>query len=70
VNLILDKPAVNELIQYDCNFNKLKEEVAKILYDTHIINEMKGNYKQLQDILGNAGVSDNVAKLIVKDDIR
>jgi lipid-A-disaccharide synthase len=70
VNLILEKPAVTELIQYECNPKKLKEEVAKILYDNHTINEMKDNYKQLQHILCDADVSDKVAKLIVKDDIR
>jgi lipid-A-disaccharide synthase len=70
VNLILDKQAVTELIQYDCNAQKLKEELAKIVYDVPIIEAMKNDYKQLQHILGNAGASDNAAKLIVKHDIR
>jgi lipid-A-disaccharide synthase len=70
VNLILDKPAVTELIQYDCNSKKIKEEVAKILNDNNVIETMKSDYKQLQHILGDAGASDNAAKLIVNNDIR
>jgi lipid-A-disaccharide synthase len=70
VNLILDKPAVTELIQYDCNAEKLKEALAKIVYNSTIIDEMKNDYKQLQHILGDAGASENAAKLIVKHDIR
>ena len=70
VNLILDKPAVTELIQYDCNPKKLKEELDKIVNNAQIIAEMKNNYQQLQHILGDAGASDNAAKLIVKDEIR
>jgi lipid-A-disaccharide synthase len=70
VNLILNKPAVTELIQYDFNAKKLKEELNKIVYDPPVIEAMKNDYKQLQQILGNAGASDNAAKLIVKHDIR
>jgi lipid-A-disaccharide synthase len=70
VNLILNKPAVTELIQHECNPKKLKNEFAKIVYDDVIINAMKNDYKQLQHILGNAGASDNAAKLIVSHDIR
>ncbi|MCL2246664.1 MAG: lipid-A-disaccharide synthase [Lentimicrobiaceae bacterium] len=70
VNLILDKPAVTELIQQDCNPKKLKEELAKIVYDTNFTEEMQRHYTQLRHILGDAGASTNAAKLIVKDDIR
>ena len=70
VNLILGKPAVTELIQHACSPKKLKDEVAKILYDNHIIDAMKNDYEQLHHILGDAGVSDKIAKLIVKDEIR
>jgi len=70
VNLILDKPAVTELIQQDCNPKKLKAELEKIVHDTQIIDTMKSNYAQLRHILGDAGASDNAAKLIVKHDLR
>ena len=70
VNLILDKPAVTELIQYDCNPKKLSEELYKIVNDRVIIDAMKNDYKQLQHILGDAGASDNAAKLIVNNELR
>jgi len=70
VNLILDKPTVTELIQYECNPKKLKEELAKIVNDNEVIDEMKENYKQLRHILCDAGASDKAAKLIVKHDVR
>jgi lipid-A-disaccharide synthase len=70
VNLILNKPAVTELIQYDYNLKRLKEEFLKIVTDNDIITAMKNDYKQLQHILGDAGASDNAAELIVKHEIR
>jgi lipid-A-disaccharide synthase len=70
VNLILDKPAVTELIQQECNPKKLKEEVAKIVDNHQIIETMKNDYAQLRHILGDAGASDKAAKLIVEHDIR
>jgi len=70
VNLILDKPAVTELIQQDCNSKKLREEIDKILNNNAIIDAMKSDYEQLQRILGDSGASDRAAKLIVKDEIR
>ena len=70
VNLILNKPVVTELLQSACNPKKLKEELLKIVNDSNIIDTMKDNYKQLRHILGDAGASDNAAKLIVKDEIR
>ncbi|MCL2290327.1 MAG: lipid-A-disaccharide synthase [Bacteroidetes bacterium] len=70
VNLILDKPAVTELIQHDYNPKKLKTELEKIVHNHQIINTMKSDYEQLRHILGDAGASDNAAKLIVKHEIR
>jgi lipid-A-disaccharide synthase len=70
VNLILDKPAVTELIQYACNPKKLKEEVSKIVSDGQTIKTMKNDFIQLQHILGDAGASDNAAKLIVNYEVR
>jgi lipid-A-disaccharide synthase len=70
VNLILNKPVVKELLQSDCNPKKLKEELTKIVQDNDVIVVMKDNYKQLRHILGNAGASNNAAKLIVKNEVR
>ena len=70
VNLILNKQAVTELLQHDCNPKKLKEEVAKIVSDQNFIEKMMKDYAALRHILGDAGASDKAAKLIVKDDVR
>jgi lipid-A-disaccharide synthase len=70
VNLILDKPAVTELIQYDFNFKRLKEELEKIVQNNDFIAAMKADYQQLKQILGSSGASDNAAELIVKHGIR
>jgi len=70
VNLILEKETVKELIQNDCNPRKLKEELAKILNDNSVIDTMKNDYQQLRHILGDAGVSDKIAQLIVKNDVK
>ena len=66
VNLILNKKAVTELIQYECNLKNLKEELSKIVYDQNFIEKMMHDYAELRHILGDAGASDKAAKLIVK----
>jgi len=66
VNLILNKQAVTELLQQNYNPEKLKRELTKILHNHHCIDTMKRDYEHLHHILGNAGVSDKIAKLIVK----
>jgi lipid-A-disaccharide synthase len=70
VNLILDKPAVKELIQFECNPKRLKEELEKIVNQNEIITNMQADYQKLKHILGDAGASDNAANLIVNHDIR
>jgi len=69
VNLILDKPAVTELIQYKCNPKNLYREVANILNNYPVMDAMKNDYKQLRKMLGDTGASQRAAKLIVKDEI-
>lgn len=64
VNLILDKPAVTELIQSDFNKKRLKEELTKIL-NTDRRTEMFLDYYELEQRLGGRGASANTAKLIV-----
>ena len=69
VNLILNKTAVTELIQYDFTPKKLKAELEKIVYDNEVIATMKSDYRQLQNALGEAGASENAANIIVRDGI-
>ena len=65
VNLILDKPAVKELIQDDLTTKNLKAELSKLLYDDDYRNELMKNYRELWNILSLGGAaSANAAKII------
>jgi len=64
VNLIMDREVVTELIQGDFNEKRLKQEFEKIVDDQYR-QELFGDYYELEQKLGGAGASKNVAKLIV-----
>ncbi len=64
VNLILDKPAVKELIQTEFNTKQLKEELSKILEDYHRA-VLFLDYYDLENVLGGKGASEKTAELIV-----
>ena len=66
VNLIMDKEVVTELIQENCNSEKIKIELGKILepnYRTHLLLQ----YDLLETKLGGEGASNKTAHLIVND---
>ncbi|NND64147.1 MAG: lipid-A-disaccharide synthase [Flavobacteriaceae bacterium] len=64
VNLILDKPAVTELIQAELNTKRLSEELYKILDEYHRA-VLFLDYYDLENLLGGKGASEKTAKLIV-----
>ncbi len=64
VNLILDKPAVCELIQYEMNSKRLAEEFEKIAFDEDNIVRMKSDYAELHHLLADSKASENAAKVI------
>ncbi|MAL58781.1 MAG: lipid-A-disaccharide synthase [Flavobacteriaceae bacterium] len=64
VNLILDKPAVTELIQNDFTSKNLKKELTKIL-DEYYRAVLFLDYYDLEVALGGKGASEKTAKLIV-----
>ncbi len=66
VNIILQKEAVRELIQYDFNIQNLKEELIKITNSSKREKIME-NYSKLQQILGGKGASEKAAKIIIED---
>jgi lipid-A-disaccharide synthase len=66
VNLIMDKEVVTELIQSDCNPQKIKEELQKILNTEHREKLLK-NYHKLETILGGPGASEKTARLIIEN---
>lgn len=66
VNLIMDKEVVTELIQEDCNPEKIKIELEKIL-DPNYRTQLLTQYDLLETKLGGEGASNKTAYLIVKD---
>ena len=63
VNLILDKEAVTELIQTGFNTRRLREELQKILDNTHR-EKLFIDYYELEKKLGGKGASEKTAALI------
>ncbi|HZH69814.1 MAG TPA: lipid-A-disaccharide synthase [Flavobacteriaceae bacterium] len=63
VNLILDKEAVTELIQTDFKTRRLREELQKILDNTHR-EKLFIDYYELEKKLGGKGASEKTAALI------
>ena len=66
VNLILEKEAVKELIQYDCNEANLVKELGKLLRSPEKQRRLLDDLDALKHCLGNAGASEKAAEIIVK----
>ena len=67
VNLILDRPAVPELIQSELNSASIIRNLKSILENEAIKEKMQADYKELWDKLGGKGASEKAAKLIIAD---
>ncbi len=66
VNLILDRPAVPELIQQDLNRERLTEMLEKILPgESPVRRQMQQDYAELWDLLGSRQASETAAKAIL-----
>lgn len=65
VNLILDKPAVKELIQEDLTTAHLKTALNTILYDEKHRESLMSDYRQLWNILGKGGAASANAAIII-----
>ena len=63
VNLVMDEPLVEELIQSDLNAEKLETAFQKLLDDTQR-NNFEEKYQTLRKKLGGIGASSNAAKII------
>jgi lipid-A-disaccharide synthase len=66
VNLILDKPAVTELIQHDLNNAKLKAELDSLLNEASRREQIQQDYLELHDSLGGSGASERTAIAMLK----
>ncbi len=64
VNLIMDKKVVTELIQEDCNTQKITDELSFIVEGAQRAAMLK-DYEDLSLKMGTAGASERTAKLIV-----
>ena len=64
VNIILDKEAVKEFLQFQLSKN-IKKELDIILTDEKYRYSMLQDYKELKDKIGKPGVSERVAEKIV-----
>lgn len=64
VNLIADRPVVCELIQDDCNIDRLEKELKYITVDKELRDRMVSEYDRVIDILGGKGASDRTAEEI------
>ena len=65
VNLIMDEEVVKELIQNDCNPDKIEEELNNILHDPLYRTRMLINYDELAVKMGQPGASARTAKLMM-----
>ncbi len=67
VNLILDKPAVKELIQRECNTDNIRKHLGALLQSISLRDGLKKDYIELKRRLGNGGASKRAAELISED---
>lgn len=65
VNLILDKPAVTELLQDDFTVERLVAELQDVMEHGAGRTPQLSEYKRLKEIMGGEGVSERVAKAII-----
>jgi len=66
VNLILDKPAVKELIQQEFNTIQARAELQDLLSEGSRRNEIIADYESLRLALGGGGASERTARLLLK----
>ena len=64
VNIILDKPAVPELIQAKFSVDHMTAWMRDLLTKGATYSQQKEDYKKLQFLVGNAGASKKTAELI------
>lgn len=66
VNLIMNDKVVEELIQEDCNPDKITAELLNLIEGGLYRTRMLINYDELAEITGPPGASERAAKLITK----
>lgn len=64
VNLIANKQVVKELIQNECNPNRLNLELNSLMHDAEYRENMINGYNKIENILNVGSASENTARLI------
>jgi len=64
VNLILDKPAVRELIQKECTTEEIAAELDRLLNKKAYREQVFADYTTLHQKMGEPGASGRTAQLI------
>lgn len=67
VNLILDKPLVNELIQSQCRMDSVRDQLNRLLAENEYTAEIARGYRELHAHLGDQPASQSTAGLILKE---
>lgn len=65
VNLIVDREIVTELIQKDCNAERIKAELTALL-DGERRQQLLKDYQTLKQVIGQGGASQKAARLMVQ----
>jgi lipid-A-disaccharide synthase len=66
-NLIMDKPVVKELVQYDFTVNNLIAELQALIHNATYRKTIQNNYQHLHGQLGGEGASRRIAEFLKKD---
>jgi len=61
-NIIMGRAFIREYIQKEMNFSNVKNEMQKLLYDENYRLKIKQGYRELLEMMGEAGSSKKAAK--------
>ena len=64
-NIIMGREIFRELFQTDCTPENILSETLRLLEDPDRYSRMKRDYDSLRKTLGNPGVSDRIAHIII-----
>ncbi len=67
VNLIMDKPVLQEIIQKELTHQRLQKELSRLLFDEDLRHRFAQDYAALKEKLGGEGASREAAESIVKE---
>lgn len=66
-NLIVNRLAFKEFIQYDCNADALVTEIRDLIENPHRRNAMLAEYSEIRTLLGGSGASRAVAHAMIAE---